>query len=675
MEFSDKQVPNSSYSSHQESIAHTKIHGSAESTIITETKRTTEATMRMEHKISFPDIPMTMSQRTQTPTIGQMSAGTMVDGTDMNTAATNTDYVDMKIGVTQTPPQPPPKPENENIESSSIPKKQAFEYFETKMNQPIEPEVKPFKPAEEIPAMAKQKAFEYFEQKILSPTSTEQKTFKFEEMSSTSKQSAFEYFQKGGSDVAPDLSTPSQMRLQEEIPQFTKKNAFEFFEHKKGVTDDANSYVKFNELMKTKEPMFQPMFQPINHQQFNSKLAEDLIDLRLTPGPPPEMGFAGPLERAMPPERLSEKVKKMEEYNKQSSDAPPFGGVKLFPQTRQTEFSSTTSTTGSSSFQQFSETKRNEFTSHSYGAPLFGDTLGARPDVGRSASPKPPSAEAVAMEKLWSPRQDFFQAFSQTSEMQTEVPPLYQPMEQQPIQKQSIKQTTKLFEEKIKEVEQSILPPPSHMLDLKAPGMVKQYLNQSFVPDRPVSAQGLPIQPGTPPEMCFAPSQREQNLNKEPTQTVRTVPVVPAKQTNYVTPPCPDRSVKIEYQIPVSSEPARPTTPGFKHVQSPNLAAMQTLAKQFVPQSGYLADTDEPSRNYYHQKTEHFEEKTSKSSQFSNVQYSSKPMFGSNQTAFTPIQQHQQPPQTTVLPAQPTKPVTQFTDKQDSSGMTKVRDI
>ncbi|XP_058831722.1 uncharacterized protein LOC131690174 isoform X2 [Topomyia yanbarensis] len=137
----------SGFTAHQEFSAESKLQGpSTESTIVTETRRTTEATMRMEHKISFPDLPVTFSQRTQTPTIPQVSEGTMVQ-TDLQTSATNTDRVATQIRATQTPiplqMQPPPQ------------------LCKTEATQTT-PQVEP-KPVEELKTETKRSAFQFFE--------------------------------------------------------------------------------------------------------------------------------------------------------------------------------------------------------------------------------------------------------------------------------------------------------------------------------------------------------------------------------------------------------------------------------------------------------------------------------------------------------------------------------
>uniref|UniRef100_A0A182PH82 Ig-like domain-containing protein n=1 Tax=Anopheles epiroticus TaxID=199890 RepID=A0A182PH82_9DIPT len=93
------------FSARQEYASEAKLHGpTTESTIVTETRRTTEATMRMEHKISFPDLPVRFSQRTQTPTVPTVTEGTspITDPSAQQTAGTNTDRVATRSDATQT---------------------------------------------------------------------------------------------------------------------------------------------------------------------------------------------------------------------------------------------------------------------------------------------------------------------------------------------------------------------------------------------------------------------------------------------------------------------------------------------------------------------------------------------------------------------------------------------
>ncbi|XP_038114693.1 titin isoform X5 [Culex quinquefasciatus] len=140
-------------STRQEFSTESSLRGpTTESTIVTETRRTTEATMRMEHKISFPDLPITFSQRTQTPTIPVVSAGTTTETTDSQSAGTNTDRVATrtdatqtptplqqqqqvhKSEATQTPPQVAPKPavpeELPTETTTTTTKRSAFHFFE-----------------------------------------------------------------------------------------------------------------------------------------------------------------------------------------------------------------------------------------------------------------------------------------------------------------------------------------------------------------------------------------------------------------------------------------------------------------------------------------------------------------------------------------------------------------
>uniref|UniRef100_A0A182MAH5 Ig-like domain-containing protein n=1 Tax=Anopheles culicifacies TaxID=139723 RepID=A0A182MAH5_9DIPT len=111
------------FSARQEYASEAQLHGpTTESTIVTETRRTTEATMRMEHKISFPDLPVRFSQRTQTPTVPTVTEGTspIADPLAHQSMGTNTEHVATRSDATQTatlvgaevslnlPPQPPP---------------------------------------------------------------------------------------------------------------------------------------------------------------------------------------------------------------------------------------------------------------------------------------------------------------------------------------------------------------------------------------------------------------------------------------------------------------------------------------------------------------------------------------------------------------------------------------
>uniref|UniRef100_A0A1B0CIV6 Ig-like domain-containing protein n=2 Tax=Lutzomyia longipalpis TaxID=7200 RepID=A0A1B0CIV6_LUTLO len=136
--------PSSSHSAHTVSQATMDLHGSEESTIVTETRRTTEATMRMEHKVSFPDLPpLTQTQNTQTHATPMRHEATMSDSAALKSSGTNTEALEMKRVATQTPPQVPTKPcqeEEEVIQTQSITKKSAMEYFEHKIKS--EPEEK-----------------------------------------------------------------------------------------------------------------------------------------------------------------------------------------------------------------------------------------------------------------------------------------------------------------------------------------------------------------------------------------------------------------------------------------------------------------------------------------------------------------------------------------------------
>lgn len=136
--------PNSYNSSQLISTNDTENNGMIEQTIITETRRTTEATMRMEH-IHQPDIPMTFTQNTQTCTIPVISEGTMSEQSTTASAATNTDQTATATDSTQTPPQVPPKPQASDeitlIDTTSISKNSSLEFFSNKIKTDSMPPV------------------------------------------------------------------------------------------------------------------------------------------------------------------------------------------------------------------------------------------------------------------------------------------------------------------------------------------------------------------------------------------------------------------------------------------------------------------------------------------------------------------------------------------------------
>lgn len=508
-------MPKDNYTAHQEVKAQAQLGSSTESKVILETTRTTSATMRMEHKTNFPDLPVTFSQRTQTPTIPLVSEGTMMDS-----------------GFKQT--------------------KSQTESTQTHLEPALKQQPAPFK-AE--PVFKPQQA----------PAALPSVPYPFGDVT----------------DSAP--SDP------------IKKNALDFFENNlknlPALQDDR--YTRFEDAMKSSKTYVHKQNEV--KDQFQSKLCEDLTYFNLVPEPPPEMGFMPKVPKAQP-ERIVEKVKKLEEIH-QTSDRPLSGTV--FPQSfkreekfEKKEFSSKSTISTSPFVQQNAASPLPR----AYTPQINRDQLYTPdPTINRSASPKP-STDAVNMEKLWAMKpkspepfsvqnqqQNFshehkssFVAYStqqthlfeQQSNLQEMLPPkeCFVPIQpysteapvQEELPKMSIKDTKSYFEQRIKQEEVKTLP-----TDLKAPGLVKQFA-KPMVPLIP-----LDIEPGSPPEICYAPkpvNERkqsyvekiektlEQNLDKEPERVPRGgVRLLPQRQTPQRT--VPSESPQRMQQDPSSAPP------------------------------------------------------------------------------------------------------------------------
>lgn len=578
------------YSAHQDVIAETHLGSSSESKVVMETTRTTSATMRMEHKTNFPDLPVTFSQRTQTPTIPMMSEGTMVDSGLKRETKSQTES-------TQTQSEPP-RP------------------------------TAPF--AQSIP-------------------------FPFTEPSSL-----------------PTAQTP----------QPAKKNAMEFFESnlKNLPPLQQEKYTRYEDIVKGSSKTFVHKQNEVK-EQFHSKLHEDLSYLNLVPGSPPEMGFMPKVQKPQP-ERLVEKVKKLEEVH-QSSETPLSGTV--FPQSfkkeqvfeRQEVLSS--KTVSSSPFLQqkpvsplpqrpivpqkkpFSPlpTSPRPYTPQMNRDQLFT----AEPKVTRSPSPKP-STEAVNMEKLWTrtkspePRPEPFsqnqqQSFSheqkssfvaysssQTNIHQTQqqeniltpkeqfVPiqtlaqaPADEPPREEEIPKVSIKETKNYFEQRIKQEEVKSTP------ELKAPGLVRQYA-KPMVPLVP-----LDLEPGSPPEICYAPKPvyerkqsyvekiektLEQTIEKEPERIPEGgVRIFPQRQTPQRTSESPSKTQQAPPVLPQAPPVMRPAPPVFQNIITPEPAILpspKTIAEPYAP---YVPPLEQFQSKEF--KSEHFELKTDSSTGYRHV--------------------------------------------------------
>lgn len=508
------------YSAHQEVKSQAHMGSSTESKVVLETTRTTSATMRMEHKANFPDLPVTFSQRTQTPTIPRVSEGTMV-GSDLKKET---------------------KSQTESTQTQFEPKK------------PTAPPSVPF-PFTDMPAPVPSQS-----------------------------QSALNFFESNLKNLPP---------LQEE--KYTR--------YEDSVRSSKTYVHKQNEVK----------------DQFKSKLTEDLSYLNLVPEPPPEMGFMPKVQAVQPPERLVEKVKKLEEIH-QSSETPlsgtvyPQQGFKKEERHEKKEFLST-KTVGTSPFMQkpASPASPRPYTPQFKRDQLFT----AEPRMTRSPSPKP-SAEAVNMEKLWalkpkspepfslSQQQSFsheqkssFVAYSssQTQIHETQKQEILPSQEhfvpiqpyaaQTPVQEEaprpSIKDTKSFFEQRIKQEEVRSIPS-----DLKAPGLVRQFA-KPMIPLIP-----LDMEPGSPPEICYAPKpvyerkqsyvekvekSLERELEKEPERVPHGgVRIFPQRQT-------PQRSLSPP-KVSKPFVPQQAPAPAPVLVAKPFAAqpAPQPAAKPFVLQ-------------------------------------------------------------------------------------------
>lgn len=198
--------------------------------------------------------------------------------------------------------------------------------------------------------------------------------------------------------------------------------------------------------------------------------------LNITPGTPPEIGFVPkPDYRNVAP--ISDKVRKLEDVKIYPKE-PPLEGISIVPTNLEENYSS------SKSFVKEVKHLENNITK---GIPIYRPSAVLSPAqtmVNRAASPKP-SADGVAMEKLWSPRNTDYE--SCYSEQESKYESFMSASETEP---------------------ESEKPKNTFKHDLKAPFLVKQISEKS--PPKPILISKSPIpditlQPGSPPEICFAP--------------------------------------------------------------------------------------------------------------------------------------------------------------------------
>lgn len=295
--------------------------------------------------------------------------------------------------------------------------------------------------------------------------------------------------------------------------------------------------------------------------------------LSLTPGPPPEIGYAPNTSGVVADvavtvtkndgktyHSISDRVKLLESSLAECHD-PPAGGQKVFPYVQNV----------AQSTESYTETMNktiNEIPVLSHTPePIY--RRASNVSV-RSLSPRP-SAEGIQMEK------------SSTSPSPVSYANHYESNEQ--LRKNSIRETTKAIENRIKEYDNYHAP---NEYDLKAPGLVK------FITPVLTVKNNLDLEPGTPPEMCYAarpaPDQRTSMVETIERSLERDLERGPSKVL-----PCSVRMMPPSPQnVPrLSPSPIKTMKPNEWH-------------------SGYTADTEESRYSTSCTTTEQTESKSAK---------------------------------------------------------------
>uniref|UniRef100_A0A6P4EL74 Muscle M-line assembly protein unc-89 n=1 Tax=Drosophila rhopaloa TaxID=1041015 RepID=A0A6P4EL74_DRORH len=482
------------------------LHGLSESKVITEHRCTTEATMRLEHKSNYLDLPE-LTSRPKTPTtsdtitITTNTATASMDQPDQTQPTTTT-----TTSTTKAPPPVPPKPCTPVVATT----------FGQQQQQPPQ---------------------------TLTSTRYEQSEHK-----STTSSSSFDYFKK------IDEETVTQ---------------------------------------RPKPLAFKPLETVVRQPQAQS-LAEELRSLNLIPGDAPEFCYSPKAERSEPKVPLiTEKIKILSEV--QPMEPPPQGGVPVFPpplglQTVQHESTTT------------KEVKVE------YGQPIVRPAaVLATPAQQNPRSPSPkPSAEGVAMSRLWTPS--------------------------------GVTGYTSDVEQKSEKTVITKLTTPTPTKELNAPFLVNQIVKSIAPTTAPVTHMvNVELEPGTPPEICFAPKveetrrrsivesmeqKLEQNLiqgpskvlpHSVPTLTPTTAPHVQTKPLGNTTyrPPPPVLPTRLGlYESDYESDRYKysgsesDVEPGNRNQQQ------QATTETSFKSSGYAADTEEHS-SYRKSETSYYETKSS----------------------------------------------------------------
>ncbi|XP_020714421.1 titin homolog isoform X4 [Ceratitis capitata] len=439
----------------------TDLHGLSESKIVTEHRCTTEATMRLEHKQAYLDLP-TLSERPKTPTTdAATNIGTSTELSDwqqLKSVSTNTDSTRSKTGSTQTPPQVPPKPYNATTNNiAQTPPQQLLSTAPDGYRGAAAPT-------------------------LTSSTHMTTSTSKYESSTSEKKSSSFDFFKKIESQGGTQPPPPGERYQKQEVAASTKRTTPLTILRPSGATPQSATLA--------------------------NTLEDELKNLNLIPGSPPEICYVPKLDSASSkPQLINERIKILEATQLSPKEAP-VGGVRTLPLAPVSQ-----------TFKH--ETTMSKEVKVEYGQPIMrpAATLPAPQQFTRSPSPKP-SAEGLAMSKLWTPNH-----LSGYESCTSDIEQTYK-----------VDSGTEQKEEK-REIKVQKVPTPAP--DLSAPYLVKEINKSINIPTTTPQREKTPLDdiqlvPGSPPEICYTPKTDvrrqslvehmektlEQNLQQGPTKVL-----------------------------------------------------------------------------------------------------------------------------------------------------------
>uniref|UniRef100_A0A336ML28 CSON001463 protein n=1 Tax=Culicoides sonorensis TaxID=179676 RepID=A0A336ML28_CULSO len=282
--------------------------------------------------------------------------------------------------------------------------------------------------------------------------------------------------------------------------------------------------------------------QSFNEIKMTTQKLEPNLPLKVDVSSAVEYGFAPkPMTPQTPTKgaRLQGKIKALEEAQKEKGDVLVQGGIRVLPQMSVNEDKKQTITEQTESHEKKVEIFEHREPLYPIPAePFIPESFAAVPEKPVKFENEQPLSYAQLLEVQAqretpasyevsipaSSENEFEQHLSTTEkrhlfeqkirEVQQPQPvqrshefvPLYEPqenvqmLEQEELQRMSLQAKREMFEGKIREIEQSTLPPLLHKADLTSPNVVRQ------IAERPLSqTDQLYLEPGTPPEICFAP--------------------------------------------------------------------------------------------------------------------------------------------------------------------------